>query len=90
MLRWLEANEGSSIAVAMDEFWWIPDDSVYNLDRDPSELTIGSVQDCVDFLQSGVIDAEVPVSHGFVWLAQIFRAVGDQTSGGAPRRNRKH
>lgn len=72
MLQWFEANEDRALAVTMYQFWWIPDDSVYNLDRDPSESTMASVQDCVDFLRSGVIDAEVPKSYGFVRLAQIF------------------
>jgi|GEM_PF-3019563 len=81
MLNWIEQNVGETVMLEMDEFWWVPSDAAYEMSRDPRELTIGSIRDCVEFVQRGVLDDEIPIGYGFVWLAQIFRAVGDQVSG---------
>ncbi len=81
MLNWIEQNVGETVTLEMDEFWWVPSDAAYEMSRDPRELTIGSIRDCVEFVQRGVLDDEIPIGYGFVWLAQIFRAVGDQVSG---------
>lgn len=81
MLNWIEQNVGETVTLEMDEFWWVPSDAAYEMSCDPRELTIGSIRDCVEFVQRGVLDDEIPIGYGFVWLAQIFRALGDQVSG---------
>lgn len=76
MYLWLERNVGEQIELDVDLFWWIDPKQVYDPYREPKDLTLGSVGDSIQFLRR-IVEADVPIGDGLVWLSQVMRAVRD-------------
>jgi hypothetical protein len=79
LLDHVAAIEGETVCVDDRMFWAIPADTRYDVYEQPSELTIGQLGESLDSLSSMMRSDEDVVAYGLVWLADILRAVGEQT-----------
>lgn len=76
LLQHLEELEGHEVAVDFDYFWSIPREDLYDVLKEPTELTIGQLTESVANLDSIVAEPDEAISYGLVWLADVLRAVG--------------
>lgn len=72
----LEALEGQVVHLDADYFWAIPAPQQYDVYKEPSELTIGQLSECLENVSSIVDDPTIATSYGLVWLAELARAIG--------------
>jgi len=68
------------ISLEREEFWSIPRGQAYDVYEEPHELTIGMLSDSWGHLEAMLSDPERAVGHGYVWLAEVLRAIGDESS----------
>jgi hypothetical protein len=71
---------GPEIEISNDAFWSIPAATVYNVYSEPQELTIGMLSESWSHLEAMADRKAGVVGYGMVWLAEILRAIGDETS----------
>jgi hypothetical protein len=71
---------GSEIELSKDAFWSIPAGAVYNVYADPQELTIGMISESWSHLEAMADGEKSVVGYGLVWLAEVLRAIGDETA----------
>ncbi|MFF5445192.1 hypothetical protein [Streptomyces sp. NPDC012888] len=81
LLDHVAPSPAASITVEREAFWSIPADAAYDVYGEPGDLTIGMVSESWAQLERMVEDPERVVGHGFVWLAEVLRAIGDGSSG---------
>ncbi|MCD0453031.1 hypothetical protein LO762_28180 [Actinocorallia sp. API 0066] len=73
--RHLEScGEGATIRIDNDAFWAISGTGA-DLYEPPPEPTIGLVSESWENLQS-MISGDAVIGYGFVWLADVLRAIG--------------
>jgi len=75
ILNEIVERRGDVLSISKDYFWAVPPAEMYNVLKDPTELTIGQVSESLGRLH-GVIDGNVPVDYHLVWLADVLRALG--------------
>ncbi len=68
-------NVGPVVTVDVDEFWTVPNDDAFELGGDP-QLTIGSVSESWAQAQKVTSDRDATVGYGYVWIADVLRALG--------------
>ncbi len=66
-------NVGPTLPVDVDEFWAVQINEAYDVWSSP-ELTVGSVSESWRSVQK-LAQGEEAVGYGFVWLADVLRAV---------------
>lgn len=65
------------ITLHRDAFWSVPVSAMYDVYAErPPEPTIGMISDSLRYLQDMAEDSEKVVGCGFIWLAEVLRAVG--------------
>ena len=79
----LEESNGDVVGLPWDYFWCIPAGKAYDFTKSPAGdspddstwLTVGQLSDSMSFLQGMIRDGH-HVGFGFVWLADLFHAIG--------------
>ncbi|NJP65698.1 MULTISPECIES: hypothetical protein [Streptomyces] len=66
--------------IEADAFWSVPRDQAYNVYSEPQNLTIGMLSESWGHLEDMLSDPDRVVGHGFVWLSDVLRAIGDEAS----------
>jgi hypothetical protein len=74
----LEEKIGESFTLSVDYYWNIPSPEVYDLDKEPTALTIGQVSDDWGELKKLLEPDGDELSYHLVWLAAVLRAIGEQ------------
>jgi len=69
---------GQVLEVDKEAFWSIPPDQAYDVYSEPQDLTIGMLSESWGHLEDMLSDPDRVVGHGFVWLAEVLRAIGDE------------
>lgn len=75
------AGSESDLGVSRDYFWSIPSPGKYDVYNEPGELTIGQVSESWANLQGMLEDESKTLGFGFVWLAEVLSAIGDDAVG---------
>ncbi|MFG2910297.1 hypothetical protein ACGF13_35265 [Kitasatospora sp. NPDC048286] len=70
------ATAGDAVALDQDYFWAVPQDELYDVTREPGDLTIGSLGESWGQVRELLADRDRAVGHHLVWLADVLRAVG--------------
>lgn len=76
LLEHVEHVAGEEIRIDRDYYWSIDQRELYDPYRSPTHLTIGQLSECQANLDRFSDDPSTVVSYGFVWLAELLRAVG--------------
>lgn len=79
LLDHLQEVEGEIVVLADRMFWAVPLEVRYDVYEQPTELTIGQLSESLARLASIVESDEDILSYGLVWLADIVRAIGEQS-----------
>ena len=77
LFAYLEDQGVESIDFAVDYYWNIPKEQMYNPYQEPFELDMGQLTDDWDDLQKLLDPEREPLTDDFVDLAAILRAVGE-------------
>ncbi len=89
LLRHVEAAAaGDAVIINQDHFWSIPADELYDVSKEPIDLTIGQLSESWQHLRNLLADQDRIVGYHLVWLADILRAIGQDISASPPRRQR--
>lgn len=72
--------EGDTVSLRHDMFWSIPADELFDVYNEPEELTVGQLSDSWDQISRITSRDDAPVGYALVWLADVLRAVGCQTT----------
>jgi hypothetical protein len=81
LIRHVGGESSSELAISRDYFWSIPSPARYDVYKEPGELTIGQVSESWANLQGMLEDDSKVLGFGFVWLADVLRAIGDDAVG---------
>lgn len=68
------------VCVEHEGFWSVPLSDAFDIYKEPSEPTVGMVSDSWTNLESMVRAPESAVNYGFIWLAEVLQAIGDDAS----------
>jgi len=71
--------QGESIEVDADLYWFVPKELLSDPAAEPTELTLGSLDD--DWSEVAAIGngTKEPFGYGLVWASTVLRAIGDRT-----------
>jgi hypothetical protein len=72
----LESSAGKSVVLEKDFFWSIPAEAMYDLDREPTELTVGQLSESWQHIADLDRDPSQGLAFHLVWLAQVLQAIG--------------
>jgi hypothetical protein len=75
----LQEVQGDVVELPDRMFWSVPAEVRYDVYEQPGDLTIGQLGDSLERLSSVVKSDDDALSYGLVWLADIARAIGEQT-----------
>lgn len=78
-LRHVEASAGDTVTLEHDHFWSVPGDELYDVPNEPSTITIGRLSESWQHLEGLLADEDRAVGHHLVWLADVIRAIGQNT-----------
>lgn len=81
VLRHIEASAGSTVILGHDYFWSVPGDELYDVHNEPTAITIGQLSESWQHLEGLLADEDRAVGHHLVWLADVIRAIGQDTAG---------
>ncbi|MCX4986648.1 hypothetical protein [Streptomyces sp. NBC_00572] len=79
-LQHIEASAGSAAALEHDYFWSVPGDELYDVPNEPKSITIGQLSESWQHLEDLLADPNRAVGHHLVWLADVLRAIGQDTA----------
>ncbi|MFG3545664.1 hypothetical protein [Streptomyces clavifer] len=79
-LQHIEASAGSAVALEHDYFWSVPGDELYEVLNEPRTITIGQLSESWQHLEDLLADPNRAVGHHLVWLADVLRAIGQDTA----------
>ncbi len=71
----VEVQGSTTVRLPHDYFWSVPSDELFNVLESPQNLTIGQLSESLVNLQLMRQDEERVISYGFVWAADVLRAV---------------
>ncbi|MGX2993392.1 hypothetical protein JNUCC64_03710 [Streptomyces sp. JNUCC 64] len=80
-LKHIEASVGSGVALEHDYFWSVPGDELYDVLNEPRTITVGQLSESWQHLEGLLAEPEQAVGHHLVWLADVLRAIGQNTTG---------
>jgi len=78
LLERLGQLQGEFVHIEKDYFWSIVRDERYEVSIKPTTLTIGQITECWSNLEMMLEDPTREITFGLVWLAEIFRSIGDE------------
>lgn len=73
-------EEDGAVYVEREGFWSVSSSDAFDIYREPSEPTIGMVSDSWANLESMVRAPDSAVNYGFIWLAEVLQAIGEEAS----------
>ncbi|MFI5639509.1 hypothetical protein ACIA8H_19115 [Streptomyces goshikiensis] len=79
-LQHIEASAGSAVALEHDYFWSVPGDELYDVPNEPGTITIGQLSESWQHLEDLLANPNRVVGHHLVWLADVLRAIGQDTA----------
>jgi hypothetical protein len=79
LLDHLEA-QGAEIELSHDFYWFLDPSARRDLERDPSDPTVGQLSENLASLRSMIGSRDV-LAYGLVWAAEILRTVGEDRVG---------
>ncbi|MFB7867579.1 hypothetical protein [Streptomyces sp. NPDC056069] len=79
-LQHIEASAGSAVGLEHDYFWSVPGDELYDVLNEPKTITIGQLSESWQHLEDLLADPNRAVGHHLVWLADVLRAIGQDTA----------
>ena len=79
LLDHLRTVRGDLVEIEDRMFWSVPEEVRYNVYEEPSDLTIGQLSDSLSSALSMAVGDRDPLSYGLVWLADVIRAIGEET-----------
>ncbi|QES46980.1 hypothetical protein DEJ50_03040 [Streptomyces venezuelae] len=79
-LQHIEASAGDAVALEHDYFWSIPGDELYDVPNEPRTITIGQLSESWQHLEDLLADPNRAVGHHLLWLADVLRAIGQDTT----------
>ncbi|MCL7380017.1 hypothetical protein [Streptomyces sp. 35G-GA-8] len=80
LLKRVEASAGSAVPLEHDYFWSVPGDELYDVLNEPRTITIGQLSESWQHLEDLVADPDRAVGQHLVWLADVLRAIGQDTA----------
>jgi hypothetical protein len=75
----LKETGHESIHLSSDYYWSIPAVALYNPYHQPTELTLGQLSSDMAEIKAIATGEKAPLGFACVWLAAVFRAVGENT-----------
>lgn len=75
----LKATDRGRLEIEEDYYWFINSDEAYAPLKDPSELTLGQLEEDCRELSSILASENPPIGYALVWLSSILRRVGEKT-----------
>lgn len=81
LFTYLEETGRGEFEVSEDYYWVIPQEDVYdpNKDPDPKDFTIGQLSEDWDMLKALLHDDSLPIGYALVWLSSIVRIIGEKS-----------
>jgi hypothetical protein len=67
---------GDEANLTEDYFWSIPVDQIYNVEEEPTELTVGQLSESWGNVQALLENPENVTSYTLVWIADLIRSMG--------------
>ncbi len=77
LFKHLEDAGYSSVKISEASYWSIPKDELYDPYNEPSELTLGVLEEDWEQLEKILNESDDPVAYAFVWLSGILRKIGE-------------
>ena len=74
----LKKRGHSQIDLKEAYYWDIEKEERYNLQEDPTNLTVGDLVHDWERMEQIIDDPEMIVSAALVWLGSIYRAIGEE------------
>lgn len=81
LLNHLEQSGGREIELSNDYYWHIPAEQRHDMNRQPTELSIGQLSDDWQELQRILTGESEPIGYALVWLASILCDLGEASRG---------
>jgi len=78
IFKHLESIGVSEIEVHDDMYWNISKECLYNPYKQPGDFTLGQLTDDYQKLLAIVNNEKEVISYALVWLASIYRALGEK------------
>jgi hypothetical protein len=76
ILDHVEATSGQQLVLDQGYFWSVPGDDLFDVTKEPSELTIGQLSESLEFLRTAERDPDDILGYHLVWAADLLRAIG--------------
>jgi hypothetical protein len=75
----VEEAKGKAVEVPDDLYWFVPKEALHDPAREPTNLTLGSLND--DWAEVSAIGRgeKEPFGHALVWASTVIRALGERT-----------
>ncbi|MER7763678.1 hypothetical protein [Streptomyces sp. NPDC097619] len=68
------------LEIDREAFWSVPRDQAYEIYSEPRDLSIGMLSESWGHLEDMLSEPDRVVGHGFVWLSEVLRAIGDEAA----------
>lgn len=72
----LVAQRGDLIDLRLDHYWSMTSEARYDLEREPTQFTVGQLSDDLDNLRRILAD-EFVLSRALVWLGNLLQGLGE-------------
>ncbi|AZA80849.1 hypothetical protein C1637_11435 [Chryseobacterium lactis] len=79
LMNKLEASSNNTFLLNKDLYWNIPDEELYDVYKEPKDLTIGSLAEDWEFLQKVLKREREVIEYDFTKISDILKLIG-QTS----------
>ncbi len=76
LISHLREIEGEEVSLEDDYFWSIPRDQIGAVESSPTDLNIGQISECLEWLSGIEENSEGALTYHLVWLADVLRAIG--------------
>ncbi|GAB4582259.1 hypothetical protein Ntsu_00910 [Nocardia sp. IFM 10818] len=77
LLDHVEAVAGTGVvSLDKDYFWSVPAEQLYDINSEPSDLTIGQLSESWQHMRDLLTNQDRALSYHLVWLADVLRAIG--------------
>ena len=83
VLARLDEVAGAEVSVPDDYYWAIGRDELFDVNQEPSDLTIGQLTECLDNLKALVDEPDRATTYSQVWVSDLLRAIGRAWAGGS-------
>jgi hypothetical protein len=76
LIQYLREQAGIEVLLDHDYYWSVPATQLHDIYQAPTDLTIGQISECMEWLGAVVKDPESALAYHLVWLGDVLRAVG--------------